>query len=286
MPDFLTKPLLLSVALLMLALPLAAKARTPKAATAPYRPELGQTSPTLDVYSFKGAKNAPVVVYVHGGGWQTGDKAHVLAKPGHFAQGGYVFVSLNYRLVPDVTVETQLEDIDAALGWVTAHIGEYGGDPANIVLLGHSAGAHLVTMTGVAPLEQAAGLIESGALRGVISNDTRAYDIPRIATIAGGRLAGAYVAPFGQNPGRWKRLSPLTYITGPKPPFLVLYSGAGNGRNRREISENFASRLRAAGGMAETFDGGAYSHSQMNKGIGTIPDLTAAIDRFLARVTQ
>lgn len=285
---FTVKSILLVAALLMVAIARVAEAQTPDITTVAYRPDLGAASPRLDVTRARGAQKAPVLVYVHGGGWQAGDKARVHDKPAHFTAQGYVFVSLDYRLLPEVPVETQLQDIDAALGWIAAHIGDFGGDAGNLHLMGHSAGAHLASMTGLAPLSHTAPLIESGALRSVISNDIRAYDIAQLAMSGRTGLPPLYTKVFGKDPQRWARLSPVSYIDPARnnPAFLVLYSGAGNATQRRDIAVTFAQNLQAAGIVAETFDGRAYSHSQMNTGIGTIDDLTGAIDGFLNRVAR
>src|SRR2546430_15312317 len=84
----------------------------------------------LDVYSPKGAKSLPVVFWIHGGGWQTGDKSSVQIKPQAFMDKGFVFVSTNYRLWPNVDMGTIVRDVAKAVGWVHTHISEYGGGPA------------------------------------------------------------------------------------------------------------------------------------------------------------
>src|ERR1700756_2100784 len=83
----------------------------------------------LDVYSPKDAKNLPVVFWIHGGGWQTGDKSDVQVKPQAFMDKGFVFVSTNYRLLPKVDMGTLVRDVAKSIHWVHDHIAEYGGDP-------------------------------------------------------------------------------------------------------------------------------------------------------------
>src|SRR5215471_19179956 len=100
----------------------------------------------LDIYAPKDAKNLPVVFWIHGGGWQTGDKSQVQEKPKMFVDRGFVFVSTNYRLLPKVEMETIFRDVAKALGWVHRHIVEHGGDPARIFVMGHSAGAQLAAL--------------------------------------------------------------------------------------------------------------------------------------------
>ena len=90
---------------------------------------------------------APVLINIHGGGWSEGDKSEDLGLLQSFAEIGWVAVAINYRLVPDVTFPAQLDDCRAALKWVVENIGQYGGDPDNIVLWGTSAGGHLALLT-------------------------------------------------------------------------------------------------------------------------------------------
>ena len=94
----------------------------------------------LDVYSPPQAKNLPVVFWIHGGGWQTGDKSNVQLKPQAFMDKGFVFVSTNYRLLPNVDMGTIVRDIAKSIRWVHDHIAEYGGDPKRLFVMGHSAG--------------------------------------------------------------------------------------------------------------------------------------------------
>ena len=97
----------------------------------------------LDVYAPEHAKNLPVIFWIHGGGWQGGDKSSVHAKPKAFTDKGYVFVSTNYRLLPNVDMEAIVRDVAKSIHWVHDHIAEYGGDPTRLIVTGHSAGAQL-----------------------------------------------------------------------------------------------------------------------------------------------
>src|SRR5579872_4814903 len=81
----------------------------------------------LDIYAPPGAKNLPVVFWIHGGGWQTGDKTSVQIKPQAFVDKGFVFVSTNYRLLPNVDMATIVRDVARSIGWVHGHIAEHGG---------------------------------------------------------------------------------------------------------------------------------------------------------------
>src|SRR5467141_2401252 len=100
----------------------------------------------VDIYAPEGAKNLPVVFWIHGGGWQTGDRTDVQVKPQAFADKGFVFVSTGYRLLPNVEMGTIFSDIAKSVRWVHDHIAEYGGDPKRILVMGHSAGAQLAAL--------------------------------------------------------------------------------------------------------------------------------------------
>src|SRR5688572_5482119 len=91
----------------------------------------------LDIYSPDDAKDLPVVLWIHGGGWQTGDKTDVQIKPRVFAERGFVFVSTNYRLLPDVEMDVIIRDVARSLAWVHKNIAAHGGDPRRIFVMGH-----------------------------------------------------------------------------------------------------------------------------------------------------
>ena len=100
----------------------------------------------LDVYAPEGAKNLPVVFWIHGGGWQTGNKSMVALKPKAFVDAGYVFVSINHRLLPTVDMGAITHDVASALGWVHKNIATYGGDPNRLFVMGHSSGGQLAAL--------------------------------------------------------------------------------------------------------------------------------------------
>src|SRR5262249_6336434 len=101
---------------------------------------------TLDVYTASNSGKRPVIFYIHGGGWQKGDKSGVQAKPQALVDKGFVFVSTNYRFVPNVTVKEMMTDIAKAIRWTHDHAAEFGGNGEAIVVMGHSAGAHLAAL--------------------------------------------------------------------------------------------------------------------------------------------
>jgi arylformamidase len=134
---------------------------------------------TLDVYSAAKGKNQPVVLWIHGGGWRKGDKSDVQKKPQAFVDRGFVFVSANYRFVPDVTVKEMAGDIAKAIRWVHDHAGEYGGDPKSIFVMGHSAGAHLAALVCTDDRYLRAEGLPLSVIRGCVPVDVSVYDVPK-----------------------------------------------------------------------------------------------------------
>ena len=105
---------------------------------------------SLDVCAPAGGRDLPVMVFIHGGGWSTGDKSRYTTNhANYFCPRGFVMVTVNYRLAPDVVYPAFSEDVAAAIGWVKSSISPYGGDPGRIVLSGHSAGAQLAAYAAV-----------------------------------------------------------------------------------------------------------------------------------------
>src|SRR5262249_39554674 len=125
-----------------------------------------------------------VVFWIHGGGWQTGDKSSVQLKPQAFMDKGFVFVSTNYRLLPDFDMGTIIRDIAKSIHWVHDNIAKHGGDPNRLLVMGHSAGAQRAALfctddrylkaEGVAPTSKKGGVPVEGD----------PYDVPAIIETA------------------------------------------------------------------------------------------------------
>lgn len=205
----------------------------------------------LDIYrpdSAKPGELRPVVVYVHGGGWAIGDKKNKMAfKPRLFTDQGYVFVSVNYRLSPPVTPDDPQDfdpgrlrypehprDVAEAIAWVGRNIRASGGDPDTMILLGHSAGAHLVSLVGTNP----AYVEEWGAslrqVTGVVSLDAGAFDVVGSATQTTPNpttnnllIWNAFGTPAeNAMDSRWKEASPITWAEATDPRQMLVTQAA------------------------------------------------------------
>ena len=138
----------------------------------------------LDVYAPTGARNLPVVFWIHGGGWQAGNKGMVGVKPKAFMEAGFVFVSINYRLLPTVDMATLTGDVATALGWVHKNIATYGGDPNRLLVMGHSAGGQLAALMCTDEKYVKAEGFSLAAIKGCMPVDADTFDIPAIIEVA------------------------------------------------------------------------------------------------------
>ncbi len=211
------------------------------------------------------------MLFVHGGGWRMGDRENATgkAKVAHYPAEGYAFASVNYRLVPNATVEQQAGDVASALAWIVAHARELNIDPRRIVIMGHSAGAHLVALIGTDPRYlQAVGLDES-AIAGVIPIDGAAYDVHEQLKQNGRFIQQMYDNAFGDDPARQRALSPTLQAAAPNAPaFLILHVQRPDGVAQ---SRALAEALREAGTAVQINDfpgTGLQGHMTINRSLG------------------
>lgn len=237
----------------------------------------------IDLMVPAGASEAPILFYVHGGGWSIGDKAAGAAKKGPWATGqGWAYVSANYRLVPQATVEQQAADLANALAWLRANARARGLDPDRIVLMGHSAGAHLVALLGTDTSYLNAAGVPVGAVRGVVLLDGAGYDVAKQMRTPGNLVQPMYDAAFGSDTARQKRLSPTLQTGKPNVAnWLILPVERRNDSVGQ--SQGLAAALHAAGASAVVRPVPDESHMTLNKGFGEKGDLaTEETERFMA----
>ncbi|WP_404374135.1 alpha/beta fold hydrolase [Sphingomonas sp. MMS24-J45] len=240
----------------------------------------------LDFWRAKGP-DAPLLIFVHGGGWKRGDKSNTTgaAKVSHTLAAGYAFASIDYRLVPQATVEEQAQDVADAVAALRGQAAKLGFDPTRIVLMGHSAGAHLAALVGTDPRYFAKAGLKPDAVRGVILLDGAAYDVPRQIAEGGNFMHDTYVQAFGSDVARQKALSPTLQVAAPNAPdFLILHIAREDGTAQ---SVALGAALRAAGTPAEVkaVEGkGLRGHMEINRKLGE-PDYpaTALVDAYLKR---
>ena len=223
-----------------------------------------------------GRAPAPVVLLVHGGAWAFGDKANrqvVEPKVAHWVDQGYVVISTDYRMLP-TPVAQQADDVAAAIAFAQSQAGLWGADPKRFILVGHSAGAHLVALIAAG----ARTATRPQGWRAAVLLDSAALDVPQIMN---GRHFGLYDRAFGRDPQAWTALSPLAQLAHATAPMLAVCS------SRRQAScptsERFADRANGLGGKVRVLRED-LSHAQINATLGAPSDYTAQVDEFMRSV--
>jgi arylformamidase len=250
---------------------------------------------TLDVYAPAGAKGLPVAFWIHGGGWQAGDKSDVKLKPTWFMDRGFVFVSVNYRLLPAVDMGTLTRDVAVAFRWVQDHAADYGGDPARVLVGGHSAGAQLAALL----CTDERYLKEQGAsfdvLKGCVPVDGDTYDVPAIIEVAETRWRVHHMRPnkfghrekFGNDPAKHRDFSAVYHVAAGKgiPPFLVLH--VADHPDTSAQASRLGSALKEAGVPVRVFGAKNTEHTKLNDELGKPDDpATAALAEFVGRTVK
>jgi arylformamidase len=227
---------------------------------------------------------SPVVVWVHGGAYQTGDKANRMAdKVKLFTGRGYVLVSVNYRLSKAgdpkaANYPDHFRDVAAAVAWVRANIERYGGRRDRIALLGHSAGADIVSNVATDPQWLARHKLKLSTLRCQGPLDTEGFDKTR----AGAAEQRQWVVAFSNHP-TYKTDTSATLLVkrgiGIPRTFTVFRGLAG----RQAIEKAYADALRRAGISATLVDATSLTHEEVNTSIGAKGDtvMTKPLVSFL-----
>jgi acetyl esterase/lipase len=249
----------------------------------------------LDVYSPSNAKELPVVFWIHGGGWETGDKTDVKAKPQAFIDKGFVFVSINYRLLPSVDMATLIGDVAKSFGWVHEHIAQYGGDPYRVLVGGHSAGAQLAALICTDERYLKAEGISFDVLIGCVPVDGDTYDIPAIVETEDTRLRVHHLPllkfghreKFGNDPEKFRDFSAVYHVEKGKgiPPFLILYNAGQPDTTAQAL--RLGAVLKDAGIPTTLFAAKDTTHNRLNDNLGIAGDpATQALFEFAASAVK
>ena len=249
----------------------------------------------LDVYAPEGATNLPVAVWIHGGGWQAGDKSMVGLKPKAFTDRGFVFVSINYRLLPAAAMGDINRDVARALGWVHKNIRSHGGDPNRLLVMGHSAGGQLAALMCTDDRLVKAEGFSLTAIKGCVPIDADTFDVPAMIDVAETRArvhhlpmpTNGHRQKFGNDPAKHREFSAVTHVAPNKgiPPFLILHIAGhpDTGAQARRLAQV----LERAGVAAQIVAGREATHNSINDNIGAPEDaVTKELFAFLARVLR
>lgn len=212
-----------------------------------------------------GISGWPVVLFIHGGNWDAGDRdlevagADVYNNIGRYlAARGIGAAVISYRLLPEVNWQTQMTDIAAAAQWVASNITSRGGDGRCVFLMGHSAGAQMAARAALQP-DVPGGM---PAVCGVIAVSGAGYDLADARTYELGGEPEYYRRRFGAAADWQKSASPIQFVRADAPPFLVLYAG-GETKALQRQSQLLHERLTGAGAGSTVVVVPGESHSRI-----------------------
>ena len=232
---------------------------------------VGDGNFTMDIYAPDAAKKAPVVIMVHGGAWTVGNKQNAIGpdQADFFTDEGFIYISINYRLAPDHPFPAQVQDLAAAIAFVHANIKDYGGDPDEIFLMGHSAGAHTVALVSVDPDYLRAEGLDLDVIKGTVPLDGAAYNL--VTTGRHGKLPRFYRPEFGKDEDTWRKASPTLQVVDGRhiPPMLLLYVDRPVSPKR---AKELAETLRENGYLAQAVEAQKRTHKTLNKRLGSKGD--------------
>lgn len=237
----------------------------------------------IDVYLPNNfAAPAPIIFMVHGGGWCTGDKAHkgvVEKKVARWVPKGFIFVSVNYPMVGDGSMAgTQGLDVARALAYVQQHAKEWGGDRDKVILMGHSAGAHLISLVNAdSSLREKAG---AAPVLGAVSLDSGAINVVTQMPNAVRMMKTRYKEAFGTDEAAWPSMSPYHMLDKNAAPWLGI-CGARRPDKPCEQAKEYAEKSKSLGIYAEVLPQ-QKNHGGINADVGKDETYTAAIEKFMA----
>jgi acetyl esterase/lipase len=237
----------------------------------------------LDVYHSSGHVEGPIIVMVHGGAWRNGSKGSpnvTKNKLLHWLPKGYTFVSVGYRLDVGTDPIDQARSVAKALAWVQSHAEGWGCDPRNIVFMGHSAGAHLVSLVATDVNMRRQYGVKRWLL--TVPLDSAAYDVVRI--VGKPIHDELYDEPWGTDPNHWAKGSPTRILSAkPVPFYMVVSTDSATGESDSPNATAFADAVESFGGVATIYET-PLVHSEVNSELGTPIAYTTAVDDAFAEV--
>jgi len=270
----------------------------------------------LDLFVPRGKKNYPVLFFVHGGAWRSGDKSFLgvyTALGKFFASRGVGTVVINYRLSPAVQHPEHVKDVARAFAWTQRRIADYGGDPRQVFVCGHSAGGHLVSLLATDETYLKAEGVDPASIKGVMAvsgvyrilptdpevtlEDDKVKEVtnpggngpaPRAAA-EGGEVRfrmNLFTPVFGSDPKVRADASPINHVHKGLPPFVIFHAD-NDLTTLPEMAEEFDQALKDIGCTSERVCVKDRSHINiMTKASKPDDPLGAAMLAFVRRTTQ
>lgn len=230
----------------------------------------------IDVYLPPGKPKPQIIFMVHGGGWVFGDrkaKKFIENKVKRWVPKGFIVISVGYRLLPKANPLEQADDVAKALAFSQKKAQLWGGEPKQFVLLGHSAGAHLVTLISSSSRWKESLPLEP--ILGTISLDSAVMNTPELMNQKHPKL---YDDAMGSDPKFWELVSPFHQLKAKASPFYIVCSSER--KDSCDQGKAFGEKLKSFGGQAELLRVD-MSHAELNEKLGEPGMYTHKIEGFL-----
>jgi acetyl esterase/lipase len=227
----------------------------------------------LDLYLPKAQRGFPVLFFVHGGTWRSGDKKIYVPLGNLFARNGIGVVIANYRLSPKVQHPAHIQDVSGAFAWAYRNIDKHGGRTDRLFVCGHSAGGHLVALLATDERYLKAEKLDFASIKGVLA-------LSGVYSIGPGR----FPTQFGKDADVCRKASPLFNVTGKHAPFLLMYADKDYPMLGQQ-AQRMGKELRKAKCEAEVVEIKGRDHISIIRKLATDPDdpATQAMLKFVAR---
>jgi arylformamidase len=236
----------------------------------------------MDIYTPQHAKNAPVIMMLHGGGWGAGDKSDALVyinKVNRWVPKGFIVISVNTRLLPEADVYGQIKDFAQAVATAQQHATEWGGNPDLLMLMGHSSGGTIVSVLSTTP----ALVTNIGGKRwlATFALDSSSLDIPRTMRLWHPDM---FVVAYSDHQEKWPAASPIDLVNAQSIPMFIACS-TQRPDSPCEQAQLFSERAKAFN-IRMTISTHNLNHGEMNDALGIEPQYTMAVETFMASLDK
>jgi acetyl esterase/lipase len=233
-----------------------------------------------DVYLPDERDNAPIIVMIHGGNWTSGDKQDpdvAEAKAGYWVAKGYIFVSINYRLLPKKDPLVQAADVALAIANVQKNAVNWGADKNKLILMGTGAGGHLAALLSSNP--SLASDQGASVWAGAVVLETPALNIPAIMAASHDPV---YDAAFGSSSEFWEDSSPTNLLASSGVPMLIVCSAEST--DSACTKANAFAQAADNAGVRITVSPQSLSPSDVNNQLGVSTAYTNTVENFIESI--